>query len=451
MDTLESLKMNAVDHATQPEHGSVTREQLYEMVWCEPMLRVGERFGVSSSYLARVCTELRVPRPSRGYWAKLAFGKNSAKPPLPPMRPGDIAEWRRGAEIGTRERSARTSGVTPATHASDRSLSTKGRTRTSSKRGTAESGHPLIIGVKPHFLKTRETRSGILRPFKRLLVDVLASKEGLDAALKAADSLYQALTARGHRVVLAQSGTPQHRAEVELREKPRRNYFPDQQWRPDRPTVVYIGDIPIGLTLFEMTEQVEMQYVGGSKYVPVRDLTARQKRKFEGSRFYWTSVHDVPSSRLCLQAYSTSWQVNWVKRWQETAPKLLVAMVPSIVKELEAAAPALAASLESARLRELEDERRRAEAERLRRQAEALALQETRRREARADLLGAISAWDESCRIAAYFAEVERAAELLKGEDRQRLLDRVAAAKEFVGNFDPLASLLSWKSPQERT
>ena len=64
--------------------GPVSREALYEMVWCEPMLRVAARFGVSSSYMARVCTLLNVPRPERGYWAKLAVGKAQQQPPSTP-------------------------------------------------------------------------------------------------------------------------------------------------------------------------------------------------------------------------------------------------------------------------------------------------------------------------------------------------------------------------------
>ena len=45
----------------------VTREALYELAWSTPMIRVAEKFEVSGSYLARVCAELRVPRPERGY------------------------------------------------------------------------------------------------------------------------------------------------------------------------------------------------------------------------------------------------------------------------------------------------------------------------------------------------------------------------------------------------
>lgn len=33
----------------------VSRDELYRLVWSEPMTRTAERFGVSGSYLARVC------------------------------------------------------------------------------------------------------------------------------------------------------------------------------------------------------------------------------------------------------------------------------------------------------------------------------------------------------------------------------------------------------------
>jgi len=73
----------------------VTREELYELVWSTPMIRVAEKFEVSGSYLARVCTELRVPRPERGYWAKLAVGKAPQRPALPEPLPGDPFVWSR--------------------------------------------------------------------------------------------------------------------------------------------------------------------------------------------------------------------------------------------------------------------------------------------------------------------------------------------------------------------
>ena len=64
----------------------ITREQLYELVWSMPMARLVVRFGVSGSYMARVCTGLGVPRPPRGYWAKRAAGQSPPVPPLPGLR-----------------------------------------------------------------------------------------------------------------------------------------------------------------------------------------------------------------------------------------------------------------------------------------------------------------------------------------------------------------------------
>lgn len=61
--------------------GMVTREELYALVWSEPMTKVAERYDVSGTYLARICTLLNVPRPPRGHWQKLAVGKAAPRKP----------------------------------------------------------------------------------------------------------------------------------------------------------------------------------------------------------------------------------------------------------------------------------------------------------------------------------------------------------------------------------
>lgn len=61
----------------------VTREDLYRQVWAEPMIAVGARYDVSSSFLARVCRRLSVPQPPRGYWAQIKVGKSLPRPALP--------------------------------------------------------------------------------------------------------------------------------------------------------------------------------------------------------------------------------------------------------------------------------------------------------------------------------------------------------------------------------
>lgn len=76
----------------------ISREELYRLVWAEPMTKVAARFDVSGSYLARMCTLLNVPRPERGYWAKMAVGKAPAQPLLPAPLPGDPLHWSKEGE-----------------------------------------------------------------------------------------------------------------------------------------------------------------------------------------------------------------------------------------------------------------------------------------------------------------------------------------------------------------
>ena len=65
---------------------TVSRTQLYDLVWAEPMQRLAARFNISSVALAKRCRRLNVPVPPRGYWAKRAAGKEVRAQRLPPPR-----------------------------------------------------------------------------------------------------------------------------------------------------------------------------------------------------------------------------------------------------------------------------------------------------------------------------------------------------------------------------
>jgi hypothetical protein len=52
----------------------ISREELYRLVWTEPMTKVAPRFGLSDVGLAKVCRKYHIPRPPVGYWAKLGVG-----------------------------------------------------------------------------------------------------------------------------------------------------------------------------------------------------------------------------------------------------------------------------------------------------------------------------------------------------------------------------------------
>ncbi len=64
-------------------HLSLTREQLYELVWSKPIRHLVKDYGVSDRAMAKLCARKQVPVPPRGYWAKKSSGYKVIRAPLP--------------------------------------------------------------------------------------------------------------------------------------------------------------------------------------------------------------------------------------------------------------------------------------------------------------------------------------------------------------------------------
>ncbi|HMN47396.1 MAG TPA: hypothetical protein PKE27_22665 [Povalibacter sp.] len=68
---------------------TLSREDLYELVWSKPMLELAKDFGISDVALAKRCRRLGIPVPGRGYWARIDAGQRPYRPKLPKREP----EW----------------------------------------------------------------------------------------------------------------------------------------------------------------------------------------------------------------------------------------------------------------------------------------------------------------------------------------------------------------------
>src|SRR5690606_22751861 len=172
------------------------------------MTKVAEQFGVSGSYMARVCAILNVPRPERGYWAKLAVGKAPPAEPLPEARPGDQLYWSKEGELRPPPKPRQPPQRRPEAQVRIP------RTRI----------HGLVRGAKEHFENSRPVDDGAyLKPYKKLLVDVTTSQACLDKALDFAHDLSNARAAVGHTGVIAPTDERLRRA---TREEPRERNKP---------------------------------------------------------------------------------------------------------------------------------------------------------------------------------------------------------------------------------
>src|ERR1700733_36249 len=70
---------------TRENHLTLTREELYSLVWAKPMTEVSRDFQISDRALAKICARRQVPVPPRGYWAKKSAGKDVSQLPLPEL------------------------------------------------------------------------------------------------------------------------------------------------------------------------------------------------------------------------------------------------------------------------------------------------------------------------------------------------------------------------------
>jgi hypothetical protein len=61
---------------------TLSREELYELVWSKPIVELAKDFGLSDVALAKRCRRLAVPVPGRGYWARIAAGQTPRQAPL---------------------------------------------------------------------------------------------------------------------------------------------------------------------------------------------------------------------------------------------------------------------------------------------------------------------------------------------------------------------------------
>ncbi len=446
---------------------AVSREQLYEAVWSKPATHLATQFGVSDSFLARVCKRLRVPRPQPGYWAKLAVGKAPPRPPLPPLEPGDETHWQPSSPLPAPHRTqtkassfaqtpsrSEATEVTSAEAPKDEILATQPAVSPATTVSTVPKGirrrvpatHALIEGVIGLIPQGRVTEEGFYRPRKRLLPDIITSEKQLETIIRLANKLYRHLESCGHRVRISNINDGLHRPGIDP-SPPSKNpgsYF-YSLWHPERPTVVYIDGVAIGLSLFETLREQEMQYIRG-EYVPVSAVSETSKQRLGWAT--WSTMRRVPSGEFCLQAYAPHQSTNWVQQWRGTSSKL-AAQLDEITQTLQHAVPVINALVEEARAaaekwRQEWDEsmERQRQEEQTKRRAKAI---ET----ARTELLAIIDDWDQYQRIAAFFDGILAQSQDISQEARMQIMSKLAAAEKLFDGSDTLARLAQWRPPEE--
>jgi hypothetical protein len=176
-----------------------TRRQLYDRAWTTPIASLARELGLSGRGLGKLCARYNIPVPPRGYWAKRAFGKRVAKPPLP----------------------------TPDTHAQKISFNAPGEATVAEVSQTATHpliaaeglpanqisvpedlplSDPLVVATQKRLLRTKREPSGLIALPARALA-VHTSRALHERAFRIMQALLTAFADRGFPVSATAEGT----------------------------------------------------------------------------------------------------------------------------------------------------------------------------------------------------------------------------------------------------
>ncbi|TGP50623.1 hypothetical protein EN873_22275 [bacterium M00.F.Ca.ET.230.01.1.1] len=416
----------------------LTRLELYRRVCDRPLSKVAPELGISGTVLAAICKQYQVPYPGSSYWTRKSLGLAAELPTLA-------------------EASDETIEITPSTPKPRRKRTPEEIAARKTKRAAKHdrpAHHPLLFGVEEHFRKTRDVKDGeFLRPYKRILPDLISSEAALLRALSIANDLYLALHKQGYRVHIAQAADDLHRIhikeqEVERKDRKYGRYHSGSIWAPDRPTVFYIDTVPIGLAITEMTERVSMRYLN-SEYHREDSRLIRSAKPWQLTHS-WTAEQDLPSGRFRVVVYSPKGGVDWSASWQETEQETLGKLIPRIVETVKGVKDNLqrlmtaADEAEAKRKKEREEEwERYLRQEDARKAAQALD-------DSRQQLAEIIERWGRAMTVERFFADAEERLKSTDDERRQRLEERLTLARAMMESVDPLDFVESWVAPEER-
>lgn len=159
----------------------LTRGELFERLWREPLSRVAGELGLSATGLAKICDRTAIPYPTRGHWAKAKAGRPPPPPELPPapegvgerlaIAPGGAVPRRPRVRMGTDARRAQLLDVTARIIVADglHALTMKGVAREAGI--TAPRAYHLFPGVDDLLIELTRRELQAAREIRRKLID----------------------------------------------------------------------------------------------------------------------------------------------------------------------------------------------------------------------------------------------------------------------------------------
>lgn len=370
----------------------LSREELYDLVWSKPASKLAEEFAISDVGLAKLCKRMEVPRPPRGYWAKLSAGKRVQKaqlPDAPSLRKTEInLVVRTGQDNGECDSSADTWRGEAHQTASQKTKRLGAITPSPDLR----KAHPIVRKTRDALDKSRPDQYGVLCSGGKGVFPMRVGPDNKRRALLILDAIVRSLAVLGCRF---ESGEKSFEVIVDGEKAPVR--------------------------IYEATKR------------QVHRLTAEeQKRKADGGYIYAPPYDYIPTGMLAFEI--DSYLIPGVRKaWKDSPKKRLDDQLNDLIEGL------FIASASFRRWRLKDEERKRRWEEECQLQMEKAAARQAEKEKVKQ--LGEMSTnWRMAQQIRSFVSAVEDSEE----EAVKRLIGSQSKttwlrwAKEQAGRLDPL-------------
>lgn len=326
----------------------MTRSELYEMVWKDPMTHVAKRFGVSDVALRKTCVKHNIPTPPLGYWAKLAFGKKVSQPALPPLKAGESEH----IHLTIRPSKLLPASVSAVLDAAEQQEMTPEMKVVVPK--VRPSGlHPVISTIDKAIRKCKANEEGFLIWGAKDEGSIAIGPSSTERVTLLLDAFAKALVARGYEISVD--------ADIEIR----------------------VENEPFKLKIYETKNRKPHQPTSSEIKEQARhdDNSKRYPTIYQPDKIVWRTWDRYPSGRLCIEIKDPT-QYRWndqnlVGRWYDRKAKCAEDYLSEAIVALTGAA-----SLAKHRRAEAEERARiRAEQEELRQREKARRERDLKRRE----------------------------------------------------------------------
>lgn len=83
LSNAELIELRDIFAAMDRDASSMTRREVYDLVWQVPILQLARQLGISDRGLSKACERQKIPTPPRGYWQRSDGSAAGARTPLP--------------------------------------------------------------------------------------------------------------------------------------------------------------------------------------------------------------------------------------------------------------------------------------------------------------------------------------------------------------------------------